>query len=243
MDSDLSGQRAVVTGAARGIGLGIAHRLAELGVQVCSWDTDNRPIESDAAIAHRCEVDVADETSVARAADETLAVLERIDILVNNAGVNGPTKPAWEYTVADWQRVINIDLTGVFLCSRALAPHMRDNRYGRMITVASIAGKEGNPDACAYAAAKAGVIGFCKTLARELVDAGVTVNYVTPVITETDLFDEMSEAYIADRKSRIPMGRFCRIEEIADTVAWIASPRCSFTTGACFDVSGGRATY
>ena len=120
---------------------------------------------------------------------------------------------------------------------------MRDNGYGRMITVASIAGKEGNPDACAYAAAKAGVIGFCKTLARELVDAGVTVNYVTPVITETDLFKEMSEAYIADRKSRIPMGRFCRIEEIADTVAWIASPRCSFTTGACFDVSGGRATY
>lgn len=243
MDSELAGQRAVVTGAARGIGLGIAHRLAELGVQVCSWDTDNLPIESDTAFTHRCDVNVADEGSVARAAEETLVVLERVDILVNNAGVNGPTKPAWEYTVADWQRVIDIDLTGVFLCSRAFAPHMCDNRYGRMITVASIAGKEGNPDACAYAAAKAGVIGFCKTLARELVDAGVTVNYVTPVITETDLFEEMSEAYIADRKSRIPMGRFCRIEEIADTVAWVASPRCSFTTGACFDVSGGRATY
>ena len=243
MDFELAGQRAVVTGAGRGIGLGVAHRLAELGVQVCSWDTDNRSIETDPAFAHRCDVNVADEASVARAADETLSALERVDIVVNNAGVNGPTKPTWEYTMADWRRVIDIDLTGVFLCSRAFASHMRDNGYGRMITIASIAGKEGNPHACAYAAAKAGVIGFCKTLARELIDAGVTVNYVTPVITETELFEEMSEAYIADRKSRIPMGRFCRIEEIADTVAWIASPRCSFTTGACFDVSGGRATY
>ena len=243
MDLDLSGHRAVVTGAARGIGLGVARRLAELGVQVCSWDVDNVPIAADPAFTHRCDVDVADEISVARATEDTLAALQRVDILVNNAGVNGPTKPAWEYTVADWQRVIDIDLTGVFLCSRAFVSHMRGNGYGRMITIASIAGKEGNPDACAYAAAKAGVIGFCKTLARELVDAGITVNYVTPVITETELFKEMSDAYIADRKSRIPMGRFCRVEEIADTVAWIASPRCSFTTGACFDVSGGRATY
>jgi len=243
MDFDLSGQRAVVTGAARGIGLGIAHRLAELGVQVCSWDADNQPIESDSAFAYHCRVNVADEESVARAADETLTALGRVDILINNAGVNGPPKPTWEYSLADWQRVIDIDLTGVFLCSRAFAPHMRDHGYGRMITIASIAGKEGNPNTCAYSAAKAGVIGFCKGLAGELIDAGVTVNYVTPVITETELFKEMNEEYIADRKSRIPMGRFCKIAEIADTVAWIASPRCSFTTGACFDVSGGRATY
>ncbi len=243
MSFDLSGHNAVVTGAARGIGLGIAERLAQLGVRVCGWDRDPSPAAGHPAFAEMLTVDVADETSVGAAAANTLERFARLDILVNNAGVNGPTKPAWDYSLAEWQRVIDIDLTGVFLCSRAFAPHMRANGYGRMITVASIAGKEGNPDACAYSAAKAGVIGFCKGLARELVDAGVTVNYVTPAITETDLFAEMDAAYIADRKARIPLGRFCRIEEIADMVAWIASPRCSFTTGAAFDVSGGRATY
>ena len=152
-------------------------------------------------------------------------------------------KPVSEYSMAEWQRVIDIDLTGVFLCSRAFATPMQAQGYGRMITVASIAGKEGNAFTCAYSAAKAGVIGLCKGLARELVTDGITVNCVTPAITETDLFQEMNEEYIAERKSRIPVGRFCSIEEIADMVAWVASPKCSFTTGACFDLSGGRATY
>lgn len=238
----LEGSTAIVTGAARGIGLGIARRLHGLGVAVSGWDL--RPdFEDPAPFAERRQADVADERSVAAAFEATLDALGQVDILVNNAGVNGPTKPLAEYSLDEWNRVLAVDLTGVFLGCRAVIPHMRERRYGRIINVASIAGKEGNPGASPYGAAKAGVLGLTKSLARELCDAGVTVNCVTPALTETALLDGLDPGYLADRRAWIPMGRLCTVEEIADMVAWVASPRCSFTTGACFDVSGGRATY
>ena len=238
----LAGGTAIVTGAARGIGLAIARRLHDLGVTVSGWDLC--PDFPDQAPFAECrQADGGDEQSVATAFAATLDVLGHLDILVNNAGVNGPTKPLVDYTLPEWDHVLAVDLTGVFLGCRAVIPHMRERNYGRIINVASIAGKEGNPGASPYGAAKAGVLGLTKGLARELCDAGVTVNCVTPSLTETAILDGLDGDYIEDRRSRIPMGRLCTVEEVADMVAWVASPRCSFTTGACFDVSGGRATY
>ncbi len=167
----------------------------------------------------------------------------RLDILVNNAGINGPVAPVWDYPPDAWDRVLAVDLTGVFYCCRVAVPRMRAAGYGRIVNVASIAGKEGVPGIAAYAAAKAGVIAFTKSIARELVESGVLVNCIAPVITETDLFNEMTPEHIAASKAKIPMGRFLKIEEIAAMVAWVAGPECSFTTGFTFDLSGGRATY
>lgn len=243
MSFELEGQTAVITGAARGIGLGISERLAELGVQVAGWDLHVEAMQAKSFFAHTATVDVTDLASIERGLAATLEALGHIDIFINNAGINGPTKPAWNYTPEEWQSVIAVDLTGVFLCSKAIIPHMRERHYGRLITVASVASKEGNPGASPYGAAKAGVVGLAKGLARELAGDNITVNCVAPAITETELFAEMSPAYIAEKKAKIPLGRFCSVKEIADTVAWAASPRCSFTTGAVFDVSGGRATY
>ena len=243
MSFDLQGQRAVITGAARGIGLGIAKRLAELGVTVCGWDINTSGMVEAEVFSHIDKVDVTNTEAVDKAVNIAVDALGHIDIFINNAGINGPTKPVWEYTLAEWDQVIAVDLTGVFVCSKAIIPHMRARQYGRLLTVASIAGKEGNPGASPYGAAKAGVIGLAKGLARELASDGITVNCIAPAITETELLAEMSAAYIAEKKSKIPMGRFCSIAEIADTVAWAASPRCSFTTGTVFDVTGGRATY
>lgn len=236
MEIDLSGSNAVVTGGAMGIGRAIVDRLSALGCTVSVWDI--APREGDGL-----RVDVADEAAVDRAMGATLAQLGHVDILVNNAGVNGPTVPTWDYPLAAWQRVLDIDLAGTFLCARAVAPHMRGRGAGRIVNIASVAGKEGNPHASAYSAAKAGVIGFTKALAKELVGDGVSVNCVAPAMTETELLREMTPQYIARVGAMIPMGRLCKAEEIAATVAWIASPECSFTTGAVFDVSGGRATY
>jgi len=240
LDQGLKGATAIITGAARGIGLGIAERFFELGAEVIGWDLE----ESDSPYFRAfLKCDVANEASVDKAAKASLAETGHVDILVNNAGVNGPTKPTWDYTLEEWNRVLAVDLTGVFLCSRALLGPMRERGYGRIVNIASIAGKEGGPNASAYAAAKSGVIGFTKGLAQELAGSGVLANCIAPAITETDLFEEMSEDYIADRKRRIPMGRFCTIREIADMTAFAASPACSFTTGFTFDVTGGRATY
>jgi 3-oxoacyl-[acyl-carrier protein] reductase len=236
----LAGQKAIVTGAARGIGLGIAERLAELGAEVIGWDIE---VSDHPVFSAFFACDVTDEASVASAAGKSLAEAGHVDILINNAGVNGPTKPTWDYTLEEWNRVLAVDLTGVFLCTRALVGTMRERGYGRIVTIASVAGKEGGPNACAYAAAKSGVIGFTKGLAQELAGSGVLVNTVAPAITETDLFAEMDDDYIADRKRRIPMGRFCTVREIADMTAFAASPACSFTTGFTFDVTGGRTTY
>lgn len=240
---DLEGKRVLVTGAARGIGRAISNRFHELGATVCAWDADCGPIENDPVFELVQKVDVVDEVQVENAYDKATGVMGGIDILVANAGINGPSKPAWEYTLDEWNRVIDVDLTGVFLTCRPAVREMREKGEGRIIIMASIAAKEGNPDACAYGAAKAGVVGYAKGLARELMPSNITVNCIAPSIAETDLLKQMSVEYIAEKKSKIPMGRFCNVQDIADMAVWIASPRCSFTTGQVFDVSGGRATY
>jgi len=245
MSLDLEGQVAVVTGAARGIGLAIAERLAHDGCRIAAWDLDPSPLAAPRAprFAQVTAVDVTDAEAVVRAFESAVSALGQVDILVNNAGVNGPTVPIWEYPLEAWHRVLAVDLTGVFHCCRAAVPHMRERQYGRIVNVASIAGKEGNPNATAYCAAKAGVLGLTKALSKELLDKHILVNCVTPVITQTELFREMSREHIAAMKAKIPMGRFCTVAEIAEMVAWVAGPRCSFTTGAVFDISGGRASY
>ena len=234
---------AVVTGAAKGIGFGIARRLERGGFTVSAWDVELSPLESRQAFAHAVATDVTAPHAVARAADKTLATLGRIDVLVNNAGVNGPTLPAWEYPMDEWERVLAVDLTGVFLCCRAVIPHMRERGGGRIVNISSVVGKEGNAKAPAYSAAKAGVIGLTKSLAKDLVDDGVMVNCVAPAMVDTDLLSEMTDDYVAMVKAKIPMGRLCTVEEVADMVAWLAGPECTFCTGAVFDLSGGRATY
>jgi 2-dehydro-3-deoxy-L-rhamnonate dehydrogenase (NAD+) len=246
MGERFEGQVAIVTGAARGIGLGIASRLAQDGCRIVIWDRDLKPFNAATAgfkPAAMHTVDVSDAASVKRAFAATLADVQGVDILINNAGINGPVMPVWEYPLDAWDRVLAVNLTGVFYCCRAVVPHMRAASYGRIVNVASIAGKEGNPRIAAYSAAKAGVISFTKSLAKELADSGVLANCIAPVITETELFNEMTPDHIAAMKAKIPMGRFLKIDEIAAMVAWIASPECSFTTGATFDLSGGRATY
>jgi len=242
----LQGQVAVVTGAARGIGRGIAARLAREGASVVIWDRDADACDEAAvgfAPAAVIKVDVADFASVEQGMATTMARTGRLDILVNNAGVNGPVAPVWEYPLDAWDRVLAVDLTGIFYCCRVAVPVMRAAGYGRIVNVSSITGKEGSAGIAAYASAKAGVIGFTKSLARELVQSGVLVNCIAPVITETDLFREMTPEHIASAKSKIPMGRFLTVDEIAAMVAWIAGPECSFCTGATFDLSGGRGTY
>jgi 3-oxoacyl-[acyl-carrier protein] reductase len=242
----LDGQTAIVTGAARGIGRAIARLLAARGCNVVVWDRDLAPLVDggDGFVpAHAAQVDVADHAAVARAFDDAVARFGRVEILVNNAGINGPIAPSWDYPIEDWDRVVAIDMTAVFYASRQAAKHMRANGYGRIVTIASIAGKEGVPFIAAYSAAKAGVIGFSKALAKELTDCGVTVNCIAPALTETDLLKGMTDDHIARMKAKIPMGRLVQVDEIAEMAAWIASPACSFTTGFVFDITGGRATY
>jgi len=244
MKTRLDGQVAIVTGAARGIGLGIARLLAGRGARVVAWDRDLAPIDgSGFAPAHAARVDVSSWKEVEAAFADAVARFGRVDILVNNAGINGPIAPAWDYPLEDWDRVVAIDMTAVFYASRLAARHMRANRYGRIVTIASVAGKEGVPFIAAYSAAKAGVIGFSKALAKELTDCGVTVNCIAPALTETDLLKGMTEDHISRMKAKIPMGRLVQVDEIAEMAAWIASPACSFTTGFVFDITGGRATY
>ncbi|MFQ5985485.1 MAG: SDR family NAD(P)-dependent oxidoreductase [Alphaproteobacteria bacterium] len=246
---DLEGRKAVVTGAARGIGLAIAERLVASGASVSLWDVDEEAADATAARLGRggevaaVVVDVTDADGVEGAVERTLARLGAIDILVNNAGVAGPNAKTWEYPVEAWDRVLAVDLTGVFLCCRSVVPYMVERGYGRIVNIASIAGKEGNPNACAYSAAKAGVIAFTKSLAKELIQTGVLVNCVTPAVVKTDIFAQMSEEHIQYMLSKIPMGRFGRVEEVAALVTWLCSEECSFSTGAVFDLSGGRATY
>jgi NAD(P)-dependent dehydrogenase (short-subunit alcohol dehydrogenase family) len=243
MSFDLENQTVAVTGAGRGIGKAIGRRFAELGAKVSGWDLDLSGIADDPAFAHTAPADVTDEASLAAAYSSTLDALGDVSVLVANAGINGPTKPLWEYSRAEWDQVLAVDLTGVFLSVKAVLPRMREKGYGRIVIVASVAAKEGNPGAVPYGAAKAGVAGFAKGLARELVPSNITVNCIAPCMAETDLLKGMAPEYIADRKARIPMGRFVSMAEIADMAAWAASPRCSFTTGQIFDVTGGRATY
>ena len=244
---DLKGRNAVVTGGAAGIGFAIAQRLAHSGAQVTLWDRDARALsETSKAIAggvHEIAVDVADEAAVRRALDETVAKMRRVDVLVCSAGITGPNLTTWDYPLADWKQVLDINLTGVFVCNKALVPHMRANDYGRIVNIASIAGKEGNPNASAYSASKAGVIALTKSLGKELATTEIRVNCVTPAAVRTPLFAQMTQQQIDWMLSKIPIGRFGEIDEVASLVLWLVSEQCSFTTGGVFDISGGRATY
>ena len=242
----LAGQVAIVTGGARGIGCGIAKGLYDQGCKVILWDVSFDSFDTTVAgflPDHTTVVDVTNESSVEQAFSEAMETLGRVDILVNNAGINGPVKNLEDYGYEEFDEVIAVNLRGVFNCCKAAVPTLKANGYGRIINVSSIAGKEGSPGISPYAASKAGVIGLSKSLARELATSGVTVNCIAPVITQTDLFSQMTQAHIDAVKAKIPMGRFLTIQEIAATVAFIASPQCSFTTGFVFDLSGGRADY
>jgi 3-oxoacyl-[acyl-carrier protein] reductase len=244
MKTKLDGQVAIVTGAARGIGFAIARLLAERGAKVVVWDRNLASLDSSGFEPDMAEVvDVASYPSIESAFNKALTTFGKIDILINNAGINGPIAPTWDYPLEDWDRVIAVDMTSVFYASRLAARHMRGRRQGRIITVASIAGKEGVPNISAYSAAKAGVIGFSKALAKELADVGVTVNCIAPAMTATDMLTTMTEEHIRNMKAKIPMGRLVEVDEVAELAAWIASPACSFTTGFVFDITGGRATY
>jgi NAD(P)-dependent dehydrogenase (short-subunit alcohol dehydrogenase family) len=246
---DLSGRRAIVTGGAQGIGFSIAQRLLSSGAAVTLWDRDGEMLGSavkqldgqgpvDAITA-----DVADVESVNTAAASTVKKLGKIDILVANAGISGPNMKSWEYPVDAWKQVIDVDLNGVFLCCRAVIPFMLRENYGRIVNVSSIAGKEGNPNASAYSAAKAGVIALTKSLGKELADRNIAVNCITPAAARTRIFDQLTQQHIDYMLSKIPRGRFLEVGEIASMVAWLVSEENSFTTGAVFDLSGGRATY
>jgi 3-oxoacyl-[acyl-carrier protein] reductase len=234
---DFSGRHAVVTGGAAGIGLAIVQRLLAGGATVALWDRDAK------ALDHTVGLDVASEDEVARATASTLQAMGSIDILVTSAGITGPNATVCDYPVAEWDRVMNINLRGPFLCCRAIAPQMQARGYGRIANIASIAGKEGNPNASAYSASKAGVIALTKSLGKELAQAGITVNCVTPAAVRTAMFSQMTQQHIDYMLSKIPMNRFGTMAEIAALVSWLCSEECSFTTGGVFDVSGGRATY
>jgi 2-dehydro-3-deoxy-L-rhamnonate dehydrogenase (NAD+) len=233
---------AVVTGGVSGIGAGIAERLATEGARVSLWDHDAAALAA-AAAAHKTTVDVTDAEAVQRAAADTAGVLGRIDVLIACAGITGPNASVWDYPIADWDRVIDVNLNGVFYCNRAVVPFMLRRDYGRIVNIASIAGKEGNPSAAAYSASKAGVIGLTKSLGKELAKTNVRVNCVTPAAVRTPLFAQMTQEHIDFMLSKIPLGRFGEIDEIASLVCWLASEECSFSTGGVFDISGGRATY
>jgi 2-dehydro-3-deoxy-L-rhamnonate dehydrogenase (NAD+) len=246
---DLNGRHAVITGGAQGIGLAIATRILASGASVSLWDRDVKLLTSVSAefggkgsISVEC-VDVADPESVTRAAEATVAKHGAVDILVANAGIAGPNHKTWEYPFEAWKQVIDINLFGVFLCCRAIVPQMVKRNYGRIVNVASIAGKEGNANAPAYSASKAGVIALTKSLGKETASHNIAVNCITPAAARTRLFDQMTREHIDFMLSRIPRGRFLELEEISAMVAWLVSEENSFTTGAVFDLSGGRATY
>ncbi len=246
---DLSGRRAVVTGGAQGIGLSIVDRFLASGAKVSLWDQDASLLEQTCSeleskgSVHAVIVELTDADAVAKATLDTVKALGEIDILVNNAGIAGPTEPSWEYALEDWRRVIDVDLNAVYYCCRAVVPRMRDQDYGRIVNVASIAGKEGNPNAAAYSAAKAGVIALTKSIAKETAEKNISVNCITPAAARTRIFDQISQQHIDYMLSKIPRGRFVQVEEIAAMVTWLVSEENSFTTGGVFDLSGGRATY
>jgi len=246
---DLTGRKAVVTGGARGIGLAIATRLLESGAECCLWDRDAAAVE-DAARAlgklgtvHPVTVDLTQPDSVQAATDATVKACGKIELLINNAGIAGAAKKTWELSPEEWQQVLQVNLFAVFLCCRAVVPVMLRHSYGRIVNVASIAGKEGNPNASHYSATKAGVIALTKSLGKELAQAGILVNCITPAVIQTDILKQVTPQHIEYMLSKIPMGRFGRTDEASAMVAWLCSEECSFSTGAVFDLSGGRATY
>ena len=229
---DFKDRTAIVTGGMQGIGAAIVQRLEASGARVAVWDLEGPE-----------KVDVSSNESIQFALRNTLAKFHKVDVLINNAGIAGMNAPAVDYPVEEWERVLRVNLTSQFLCCRAVAPHMVKAKYGRIVNVASVAGKEGNPNAAAYSASKAGVIALTKSLGKELAQTGVLVNCITPAAAKTAIFEQMSREHIAYMLARIPMNRFVKVEEIAALAAWLASEDCAFSTGAVFDISGGRATY
>jgi len=244
---DFRNRRAVVTGGAAGIGLAVATRLAASGARVALWDRDERALATARAavggdtVTHA--LDVADSDAVARAARSADALLGGVDVLVCSAGITGPNATTWDYPVDAWRQVFDVNVHGLFYCNRAIVPIMQKTGYGRIVNIASVAGKEGNPNAPAYSASKAAVIGLTKSLGKELAKTDIRVNCVTPAAVKTAIFDQMTQQHIDFMLSKIPIGRFGGVDEIASMVCWLASEDCSFTTGAVFDASGGRATY
>ncbi len=241
------GTGVIVTGGASGIGLRTAERIVAEGGQVFLWDVDEAKLDAARATlgdkARTIRLDITDPGAVERAAAEAERAMGRIDGLVCSAGVAGLNALVVDYPIPEWKRVFDINVNGLFYCNRFVAPYMKARGYGRIVNVASIAGKEGNPTASAYSASKAAVIGLTKSLGKELAKDGVAVNAITPATVETPILAQVSEAHIAYMRSKIPMDRFGTVDEIAAIICWLASPECSFTTGAVFDVSGGRATY
>jgi 2-dehydro-3-deoxy-L-rhamnonate dehydrogenase (NAD+) len=246
---DLNGRVAVVTGAARGIGQAVAARALDSGAAVSLWDVDAERLDralrelSGRGDVSVVAVELTDEGSVQAAADATLRSHGAIDILVNNAGITGGNGAVWELTPEVWRRVLDVNLTGSFLTCRAIVPHMRQRGYGRIVNVASIAGKEGNPRAAHYSASKAGLIALTKSLAKELAPANIVVNCITPAAARTEIFAQMTEEHLGYMLAKIPMGRFLELHEVAALICWLCTEECSFSTGAVFDISGGRATY
>ncbi len=244
---DMNGRHAVITGGATGLGYAIAQRMLASGASVTLWDRDTQALAKACAElgpkAHGVTVDVGEHASVMAAVGQTLTQSAVIDALVNSAGITGPNTKVWSYPVADWQQVMQVNLNGLFYCCREITPHMRDRNYGRIVNIASVAGKDGNPNASAYSASKAAVMALTKSLGKELADTGVRVNCVTPAAVKTAIFDQMSPEHIAFMLSKIPMARFGTPEEVAAMVSWLCTEDCSFSTGAVFDLSGGRSTY
>jgi 3-oxoacyl-[acyl-carrier protein] reductase len=243
---DMQGRAAIVTGGAAGIGLAVARRLVSSGARVSLWDRDAAALEAAAQAlggSHTATVEITSEDAVASAFAASASALKRIDALVCSAGITGPNTTVEQYPLVAWREVIDINLTGLFLCNRVVIPHMTANGYGRIVNIASIAGKEGNPNASAYSASKAAVIALTKSLGKELAKTGIRVNCVTPAAVKTGMFAQMTQAHIDFMLSKIPMGRFGEVDEIAALVTWLATEECSFSTGAVFDLSGGRAVY
>jgi 2-dehydro-3-deoxy-L-rhamnonate dehydrogenase (NAD+) len=244
---DLNGRCAVVTGGAQGFGRAIAERFVASGAKVAIWDNDQALAEKTAkaigAGVMAFKVDVTDLAAVEKTRNETLEAFGKIDIFVNNAGIAGVNKTVWETDFDEWRKVLRINLDGPFICCKAIAPTMIKQSYGRIVNIASIAGKEGNPNAAHYSASKAGLIALTKSLGKELAQYNIMVNAVTPAAAKTAIFDQMTQAHIDFMLSKIPKNRFVLVEELAALAAWLASEDCSFSTGAVFDISGGRATY
>ncbi len=242
---DLKDKIAVVTGGVQGFGLAIVERLIKSGAKIAIWENDKKLLDdfNSRENIFKVQTDVSNSSSVENAVSKTLQNFGEINILVNNAGIAGPNHKTWEYPNSDWQKVIDIDLTGVFYCCKYVVPNMIKNNYGRIVNVASIAGKEGNPNAMPYSAAKAGVIAITKSLGKELADKNIAVNCITPAAAKTRIFDQISQEHIDYMLSKIPRNRFLKVEELASMVAWLVSEENSYTTSSTFDLSGGRATY
>ena len=241
---NLENRVAIVTGGAQGFGLAITKRFIESGAKVLIWDKDTEYLNKvDLKNTHKIEVDVSNYKSVENAFAESLTNENKIDILVNNAGIAGPNFKTWDYPLEEWQKVIDIDLSGVFYCCKTIVPHFINHNYGRIVNISSIAGKEGNPNAMPYSAAKAGVIALTKSLGKELAENNISVNCVTPAPAKTRIFDQITQEHIDYMLSKIPRNRFVLVEELASLVAWMSSEENSYTTGSTFDLSGGRATY